>query len=189
MNQEQNARFTQLLQENTTVNELLRQQAESSLTTLHRPIEQFGVLLSRPAFIVTAVILFGLWILLNLDLKAFAHFTWDEPPFFWLQGLIGALSLLVTATVLVSQARQGQLAEQRAQLSLQFALLGEQRSAKIVQLLEELRRDLPDVQNRFDEEAEAMQQPTSPEAILQALETLADGGETSLPEPDDRNAT
>jgi len=176
-----NERFAQLLQENTTVNDLLRHQAEASLTNLHRPIEQIGIVLSRPVFIITASTLFTLWIFLNLDLKIFAHHAWDEPPFFWLQGLIGALSLLITATVLVSQARQAQLAEQRSQLSLQFALLGEQRSAKIVQLLEELRRDLPNVQNRVDEEAEAMQQPTRPEAILEALETLSEGTETSLP--------
>jgi len=174
-------RITTLLQDNTAVNDLLRRQAEESLTNLHRPIEQLGVLLSRPAFIVTAAVLFLLWILLNLDLKLTTHRPWDEPPFYWLQGLIGALSLLVTCTVLVSQARQAQMAEQRAQLQLQFVVLIEQRSAKIVQLLEELRQDLPNVRDRVDPEAEVMGLPTRPEAILEAMETLADAGGTALP--------
>ncbi|GGR11035.1 DUF1003 domain-containing protein [Deinococcus ruber] len=180
----QNDRVTQLIQENTAVNELLRQQAEAGLTNLHRPIEQVGILLSRPTFIITSGVLFLLWIFLNLDLKFVSHHPWDEPPFFWLQGLIGALSLLVASTVLVSQARQAQLAEQRAQLQLQFIVLTEQRSAKTIQLLEELRRDLPNVIDRVDADAEVMQQPADPEAILDAMNTLADAGETALPPKD-----
>lgn len=177
--------FAQLLQDNIAVNDLLRQQVESGLTGLHRPIEQLGVLLSRPVFIVTALVLALMWIGLNLDLQLTRHLPWDAPPFNWLQGLIGLLSLLVTGTVLVSQARQAQLAEQRAQLQLQFIVLNEQRSAKTIQLLEELRRDLPNVHNRLDEEAEVMKQSASPEAILEALEALSEGGETALPPRDE----
>jgi len=172
---------TQLLQENSAVNELLRQKAELGLTNLHRPIEQFGVLLSRPAFVITSGVLFLLWIGLNLDLKFTTHKPWDEAPFFWLQGLIGALGLLVAVTVLVSQSRQAQLAEQRAQLQLQFIVLTEQRTAKLIQLFEELRRDLPNVQNRVDTQAEIMQQPANPEAILEALTTLDEVGDMGLP--------
>lgn len=60
-------------------------------------------------------------------------------------------------------------------------LLTEQRSAKIIALLEELRRDLPNVANRVDVDANVMQQASTPGAILEALNTLAEGGPTSLP--------
>ena len=164
-------RVAQLLQENSAVNDLLSQQAEAQLSNLHRPIERLGGLLSRPAFIVTVLCLFLLWMAVNLDLELSGHSPWDAPPFFWLQGLVGAFGLIVTSTVLVSQARQAQLAEQRAQLQLQFGVLIEQRSAKTIQLLEELRRDLPGVHDRVDEQAEVMQHSTKPEAILEALDT------------------
>ena len=71
---------------------------------------------------------------------------------------------------------------------LQFIVLNEQRSAKTIQLLEELRRDMPNVRNRVDEEAEVMQQSTSPEAILEAMDTLAEGGEMALPPQQDDDA-
>lgn len=174
-------RFTQLIEQNTEINELLRQQADAGLTNLHRPIEQLGALVGRPIFLLTALAVALLWITVNLELKLSGHTPWDEPPFYWLQGVIAVLSLVVTTSVLVSQGRQGQLAEQRAQLQLQIVLLTEQRSAKLISLLEELRRDLPNVANRKDEEAEVMQQASSPHAILQALETLDEGGPTSLP--------
>ncbi len=175
--------YGQLIEQNAQINALLKQQAEESLTTLHRPIEQVGVLLARPVFIVSALALFGAWIVLNLDLAWQTHRPWDAPPFFWLQGIVGLLSLFFTATVLVSQARQGQISEQRSQLQLQLILLTEQRSAKMIALLEELRRDMPDVHDRPDVEAATMQRASEPQVILEALSTLEEGGPTSLPEP------
>ena len=181
MIEDQDDRVGQLIQDNAAVNELLRTQAEAGLTNLHRPIEQVGAVIARPQFVISAIGLFAGWIILNLILKVVYHHAWDEPPFYWLQGLITFLALVVTAVVLVSQACQAQLAEQRSQLQLQFAVLTEQRTAKIVALLEELRTDLPNVQNRVDVDAEVLMEPVKPEAILSALETMAEAGETALP--------
>lgn len=165
-------RLEQLLSQNAAINALMEQQSQAGLTTLHRPIERFARLLGRPTFIFTALAVFLLWIVLNLNLHFFVHRSWDSPPFFWLQGLIGILGLFITSTVLISQARQARLAEQRSQLQLQIILLTEQRSAKIVALLEELRRDLPSVRDRLDEEADVMQQASNPQSILKALEQI-----------------
>ncbi|WP_424952677.1 DUF1003 domain-containing protein [Deinococcus sp.] len=177
-------RVAQLLLENSAVNDLLRQQAEAQISNLHRPIERFGGLLSRPAFIVGALCLFLLWVAVNLDLQLTGRRPWDAPPFFWLQGLVTTIGLIVTTTVLVSQARQAQLAEQRAQLQLQFVVLIEQRGAKTIELLEELRRDLPGVHDRVDEQAEVMQHPTRPEAILEALDPQGGAPNIGLGRPE-----
>lgn len=170
-----------LIEENIAVNEVLQARAEESLTRLHRPIEQIGALVGRPAFIASFLALCLLWVGVNLGLEWEGRRPWDTPPFYWMQGAFGLLSLLVTTTVLVAQARQGQINEQRAQLALQIALLTEQRSAKTIELLEELRRDLPNVHNRLDPEAEVMMQASDPAAIVEALTALEAGGESSLP--------
>lgn len=170
-----------VIEENIVVNEVLRQQAEQGLTSLHRPLEQIGVLVGRPTFIFSVLGAFTAWIGLNLWLKVSGRPVWDEPPFYWLQGVIGLLALLVTATVLVAQARQAQIGEQRSQLALQVALLTEQRTAKLIELIEELRRDLPGVRERPDDAAQAMAQASDPAAIIEALATLEEGGKTSLP--------
>jgi uncharacterized membrane protein len=57
-------------------------------------------------------------------------------------------------------------------LELQVSLLAEQKTAKLIALIEELRRDLPEVTNRHDAEAAAMEQSTDPHAILDAIKTL-----------------
>ena len=85
---------------------------------------------------------------------------------------MGLSALLTTIIVLITQSRQGKLAEQRAQLGLQLNLLAEQKIAKLIALVEELRRDLPEVHDRHDAEATAMEQSTHPHAILDALETV-----------------
>ena len=85
--------------------------------------------------------------------------------------LIVSLGALITATVvLIKQNRLAKLEEQRAHLDLQVNLLTEQKVTKIINLLEELRHDLPMVKDRHDAEAMALQQPTDPHVVLAALD-------------------
>ncbi len=53
-------------------------------------------------------------------------------------------------------------------------MLSEQKIAKLISLIEELRQDIPHVKNRSDPEAEMMKSPTDAHAIVDLLEeTLA----------------
>ena len=94
----------------------------------------------------------------------------DPPPFDLLQLTLGIISLPMTIAVLIKQDRQEKLAEQRAQLSLQLNLLSEQKIAKLIGLVEELRRDLPNVEDRYDPEVEIMKEAADPQAVMTALE-------------------
>jgi uncharacterized membrane protein len=102
-------------------------------------------------------------------LRSLGRAAFDPMPFFWLQGLIGLGALLTTTIVLAKQNRFSRLAEQRAHLDLKVTLLTEQKAAKLINLLEELRRDLPNVENRHDPEAAALQQSMNPDRVLAAL--------------------
>jgi hypothetical protein len=51
-----------------------------------------------------------------------------------------------------------------------MTLLTERKVAKLIDLPEELRRDLPDVRNRQDPEAAAPQQSINPDLVLAALD-------------------
>ena len=48
-------------------------------------------------------------------------------------------------------------------------LLAEHKVAKLIALVEELRRDLPMVRDRIDREADAMQEAVDPNAMIEAL--------------------
>ena len=84
-----------------------------------------------------------------------------------------SLSRITSTGVLIYQARQEKVAEERSHLTLQLNLLTEQKIAKLIALVEELRTDLPNVRNRHDSEAFEMQKTTNPQVVLNALkETL-----------------
>jgi uncharacterized membrane protein len=143
-----------------------------------RQAETIGAFVGRPAFPVLIVLFVALWMAVNLALPAWGLAMFDEPPFIWLQGVLGLAALLTTAAVLIKQNRVAKLSEQRAHLDLKVMLLIEQKSAKLIDLMEELRRDLPNVRKRRDAGAAVMQQAMSPDAVLAALDeevTLADG--------------
>lgn len=49
-------------------------------------------------------------------------------------------------------------------------MLSEQKIAKLISLVEELRSDLPNVNNRYDPETEVMKQAADPRVVLDKLE-------------------
>lgn len=68
------------------------------------------------------------------------------------------------------------LAQLREQLNLELAILSERKTAKVIQLLEEFRRDSPLMRDRIDHQAESMARPSDPQTVLDAIkETHASG--------------
>jgi len=131
---------------------------------------RIGGFVGRPAFLVVILLFVSAWIGANLALTAWGRAPFDEAPFFWLQGLLGLAALLTTTVVLIKQNRVAKLGEQRDHLDLKVTLLIEQKTAKLIDLIEELRRDLPNVKNRHDSDAVVMQQAMRPQAVLAALD-------------------
>jgi len=109
------------------------------------------------------------WVLLNLGLIATGHSAVDEPPFFWLQGTVALTALYMTVFILTTQRREDELAGVRDQLTLELSILSEQKSAKIIALLEELRRDDPNISDRRDDDADALSTPADPDTVIDAL--------------------
>ncbi len=158
--------------ENVETMASLRARAEQDVSYHQRRIERLTAALGQPRSFYVVVIVVASWIALNLLAPHLGFRPFDPPPFVWLQGLVGLGALIMGTIILVTQNRQTKHAEQRSQLDLQVNLLAEQKAAKIVALLEELRRDLPTVRNRVDKVADAMEEPVDPHAVLSALEDL-----------------
>ncbi|MEH2251365.1 DUF1003 domain-containing protein [Nostoc sp.] len=152
----------------------LHRRYEKDVPQHQRVVETVTAFFGRPAFLYSILLGIILWVTPNVLPRRLAIPRFDPLPFPWLQFSLTAGSLLVTTGVLIKQERQEKLAEQRTQLSLQLNLLSEQKIAKVISLVEELREDIPNVKNRFDPEAETMKSPTDPYAIIDVLEeTLA----------------
>ncbi len=137
-----------------------------------RAVEGMTAFLGRPRSLYIIGLFVILWIGVNLILQHGGHTTIDMAPFYWLQGIVGLSALLMTTIVLITQNRQNKAQEQRRQLDLQVNLLVEQKVTKVIALLEELRRDLPQVQDRHDEEAEAMKQTVDPHEVMATFQQM-----------------
>lgn len=142
---------------------------EADASPLQRLIERITRSAGRPAFAAVLTVLVVSWITLNISLIALGRVPIDEPPFFWLQGAVALTALYMTTFILTTQTREDKLAGLRDQLTLELSILSEEKSAKIIGLLEELRRDDPNIADRSDEHAEALATPADPNVVLHAL--------------------
>lgn len=158
----------------------LHARGESDVSVHQRLIERVTAFLGRPLFLSITIAVIAVWIFLNVPTNYPNLTPFDPPPFPFLAWLVSTGGLLLTIVVLITQNRQARLAERRAQLDLQFNLLSEQKIAKVIALMEELRRDIPSVRNRHDPEAEAMSEAADPHAVLDALEEKLDTAEENL---------
>jgi len=138
-------------------------------------IERITDIFGRPATIyVLAFAVLG-WILANGMAPHYGFRSLDPPPFPWLQGAACIAALLMTVTILTTQNRVAKLAQQRAHLDLQVNLIAEEKIAKLIALVEELRRDLPSVKNRRDSLADAMTEAVDVHAVTDELESIQGG--------------
>ena len=155
------------------------QREHQKVTGSQRVAETIGNIISRPIFLGCIVLFVAVWIVANLAMREMNLTVFDPPPFFWLQGMVSLLALLTTTVVLIRQERLAKLEERREHLDLQVNLLTEQKTTKLIHLLEELRRDLPMVRDRHDPESEAMQQPTDPHRVLAEMDVARVAAEHS----------
>jgi uncharacterized membrane protein len=154
---------------------------EQKLSRSQRILERISRFAGQPVFLGFILLFVALWMLANALLRQFGMAEFDPAPFFWLQGIVGLGALLTATVVLTKQNRLAKLAEQRAHLDLKVTLLTEQKAAKLIDLLEELRRDLPNVRDRHDPEAAALQQSMNPGLVLAALDERSEPGERPNP--------
>lgn len=143
---------------------------EEHVTATQRVVEKVALFLGSPGYVAANIVFIVCWIAGNLMAPDFDWEQIDEPPFFWLQGIIGLNAFIISTTVLIRQNRMSRLADHHAHLDLQVNLLTEEKTSKIIEMLEAMRREQPGGQGRHDTEAEELAKPADPKAVLEAIE-------------------
>jgi uncharacterized membrane protein len=146
--------------------ERLLESPHGAATTSERFAKAATSAASRPFFLGLLSFAIAVWILLNIFLSR-VGWAFDAPPFSLLQTILSVGSLIFVVMVLGAQRREDILDEKMRYLNLQLALINEQKTAKIIGLLEEMRRDSPHIPDRVDEEANAMASPVDPILAMQ----------------------
>jgi uncharacterized membrane protein len=138
-------------------------------TSPQRVVNRTTSIMGRPWFITLVGFGVVLWIAANLIAGRLGVEAIDPPPFPWLEVVATLFSLFVVMLVLVAQKHEDELNAHRDTLTLELAILSEHKIAKVIQLLEELRRDSPHVQDRDDPQAEEMAEPADAGSVLAAV--------------------
>jgi uncharacterized membrane protein len=141
---------------------------EEKLPLRDRLIEKAASFFGKSEFLYLQLFLFTTWAVCNHIAPQLLPF--GLPQFNLQETGVDIASLLIATGVLVQQNRQNKLDEQRSHLTLQINLLTEQKIAKLIKLIEELREDLPTIRDRYDWEAQIMQQATDPQVVLDIIQ-------------------
>lgn len=159
---------------------------ERAAGPMQRLVEKTTDTFGRTRFLVVLTMFLVIWVGASEYQSRFYGRSFDPPPFNLLQGVLTVLAVYMTALILSTQRRAGQLASHREQLTLEIATLSEQKSAKTIALLEEIRRDNPMLPDRVDEDADAMGKSVDPASILKAIiDTQAELNEFVKPPTED----
>ena len=118
-------------------------------------------------FVWAHVLWFGLWVAVN-TLPSF-HNRFDPYPFQLLTLVVSLEAIFLTTFIMISQNRQGRLADRRNYLDLQINLLAEQENTKMLQLLKGIAEKLG-VDPTKDPEVEVLEQATRPEKLVEQID-------------------
>jgi len=140
---------------------------ERSATPYDLAVDMVTAAIGKPLVVALFAILVAVWISANLLLPQRQRF--DPPPFGVLATIASVAALTMTVLILTTQRRADRLMEKREQLILQLSIVNEKKNSKIIEMLQHLRRDHPEIVDNVDPEATAMMQTTSPSQVLGKL--------------------
>jgi uncharacterized membrane protein len=155
--------------ENLEVVSNFHEREDAAVSGMRLAIERISAFFGSPWYFAFCIAFIAAWMLINTwgARAGWAHV--DEPPFALLEFMVSCNALLLTVAVLIRQNRMGQVGEHRSHLDLQINLLTEQKTAKILQIVDELQRELTALRGEPDTQVEEMSKPADANAILHAI--------------------
>ncbi len=141
----------------------------AAVSGLQIAIERISAFFGSAAYFVAVVLFILLWAGANAWFLRQGRHPLDAPPYPWLQGIVSSNALLLTIAVLIRQNRMLRLAAHHRHLDLQINILTEQKVTKILQLLDEMGRQLPALRGMSNAEATELTKPADTGAILEAV--------------------
>jgi uncharacterized membrane protein len=147
----------------------LRAEHKHETSLSQHAVDRLTAVVGLPGFVAALTISMALWVSGNVVGRLLGLWVVDPPPFVWLQGAVTTGALYVAILILTTQRREEELSSQRGQLMLELAILNDQKSSKIIELLEEFRRDNPMIADRVHNEAQAMSMPSDHRAVMDTI--------------------
>ncbi len=124
------------------------------------------------AFIAIHLIVYGLWIAINLCWLGRFHVPRFDPSFVILATEASVEAIFLSTFVLISQNRVNALADKRADLDLQVSLLAEHEVTRLICLVTAMAQKMG-IEQADDPELTELAQDVAPERVLDEMEANA----------------
>jgi uncharacterized membrane protein len=169
MAQDDNTRTASATRDNLDAVASFSEREAATVSSWQIAIERVSAFCGSAAYFAGVVLFILIWAGANAWATRRGWHALDPPPFSWLQGIVSSNALLLTIAVLIRQNRMARLADHHAHLDLQINILTEQKVTKVLQLVDELRRESPALRGRSRDEVSALTTPADTGAILEAV--------------------
>lgn len=113
----------------------MERESEAARTRGEWLADWFATIVGSWTFIIAQSVLLLIWLLLNLSIWTF---RWDPYPFILLNLVLAFDAAFASPIIMMSQNRQGRLADKRNRLDLQINLLAEQENTELLLLVRKL---------------------------------------------------
>jgi uncharacterized membrane protein len=130
-----------------------------------------GRFTGRMRFVYLHLVIFGLWVVINLRLTPVPAF---DPSFVILACAASVEAIFLSTFVLITQNRMATLADKRADLDLQISLLAEHEITRVITMLAEMAERMG-VEAARDPELAELARDVVPEHVLDSLEARQAG--------------
>jgi uncharacterized membrane protein len=124
------------------------------------------------AFVAIHLVLYALWIAVNLGWLSRLHVPRFDPSFVILAMEASVEAIFLSTFVLISQNRMTALADKRADLDLQVSLLAEHEVTRLISLVTAMAQKMG-IEEAGDPELAELAQDVAPERVLDEMEAGA----------------
>jgi uncharacterized membrane protein len=150
-----------------TIDDILKLESHER-TLSERIAEGIASFTGSMLFIWLHVVWFALWIAFNIPWLGFQPI--DPFPFTLLTMIVSLEAIFLSAFILMSENRQGRLADRRARVNLQVDMIAEREITKLMELVVDIHAHLK-IRRPADLELDKMQKTTKIEHLTEAAQT------------------
>jgi uncharacterized membrane protein len=163
-----NPRICAVVERNIAALIEVRRQTERTRGTQNRIADWITAFSGSMGFIYLHAAWFWLWIVVNLGGLG-KHLVFDPFPFGLLTMIVSLEAIFLSTFVLLSQNRQAELADRRADLDLQINLLTEYEVTRILTLVDAIADHLG-LEPGSDPELDDLKRDIAPEQVLREMD-------------------
>lgn len=176
----------ELTQRNIEAIAALEEAAKADRSRADRIADTISGFCGSMPFVTVHILWYGLWVFWNTLPPVPRGLQFDPFPYQFLTLVVSLEAIFLSTFILISQNRQGRIADRRNHLDLQINLLAEQENTKMLSMLEALltHHGISD----GDPDVQVLEESTEPMKMVEQIERIIENNERASANENDNGA-